>query len=308
MDHTAQLADEVRAGLTRDALKELSPKHLYDARGSELFDRITEQPEYYPTRAERSILERRAREIVAGMDELVELGSGTATKTRVLLATGTLRRYVPFDVDPWVVDLCRKELGELFPGLAIDGVVGDFMGGLDLIPPASGPRLIALLGGTIGNLKPAERATFLRAIRDRLGPGDRFLLGTDLVKDPAVLEAAYNDAAGVSAEFTLNVLRVLNRELGADFDPGAFEHVAFFDREESRIDIRIRARRPQHVRVPGAGIELDLAAGEDIRTEVSSKFTRDGLARELEEAGLMLERFYTDPDDLFGLSLSARAA
>jgi L-histidine N-alpha-methyltransferase len=308
MSTETHLADEVRAGLTRDGLKELSPKHLYDARGSELFDRITEQPEYYPTPAERSILERHAPGIVAGMDELVELGSGTATKTRVLLATGTLRRYVPFDVDPWVVDLCRSELGELFPDLSIDGVVGDFMTGLDLIPAARGPRLIALLGGTIGNLKPPERASFLRAIRDRLGPGDRFLLGTDLVKDRAVLEAAYNDAAGVSAEFTLNVLRVLNRELGADFDPDAFEHVAFFDPHESRIDIRVRSRRDQRVRVPGAGIELDLAAGEDIRTEVSSKFTRERLEGELAEAGLALDHFLTDPDRLFALSLVSRAA
>jgi L-histidine N-alpha-methyltransferase len=301
------LADEVREGLMRDGLKELSPKHLYDARGSALFDRITEQPEYYPTRAERAILERQAGDIAAGMDELAELGSGTATKTRVLLATGTLRRYIPFDVDPWVVDLCTNELGELFPALAIDGVVGDFMTDLDRIPAAAGPRIIALLGGTIGNLKPRERGPFLQSIRERLGPADRFLLGTDLVKDRAVLEAAYNDAAGVSDEFTLNVLHVLNRELGADFDPDAYEHVAFFDEEEERIDIRIRARRAQRVRIPGAGIEVELAAGEDIRTEVSSKFTRDGLERELDEAGLRLERFFTDPDELFALSLSGPA-
>jgi L-histidine N-alpha-methyltransferase len=302
------LAGDVRAGLTRDGLKEIPPKYLYDARGSALFDRITEQPEYYPTRAERAILERHAEEIVTGMHELVELGSGTAGKTRVLLATGQLRRYVPFDVDPWAVDRSRSELGDLFPELAIDGVVGDFTTDLERIPPPAGPRAVALLGGTIGNLEPPERASFLRSIRALLGPDDRFVLGTDLVKDTAVLEAAYNDAAGVSAEFTLNLLYVLNRELGADFDASAFEHVAFYDRDAERIDIRIRSRAAQRVRLPGAGVEIELAAGEDIRTEVSSKFTRERLERELGDAGLRLDDFLTDPDGLFGLSLSAPGA
>jgi L-histidine N-alpha-methyltransferase len=300
------LAADVRAGLTRDGLKELPPKYLYDARGSALFDRITEQPEYYPTRAERAILEGHAEEIVAGMDELVELGSGTATKTRVLLATGDLRRYVPFDVDPSVVGQSERELAR--PDLAVHGVVGDFVDDLDRIPPAGGPRLVALLGGTIGNFKPRERAAFLHSIHALLRPEDRFLLGTDLVKDKAVLEAAYNDAAGVSAEFTLNLLNVLNRELGADFDPTAFEHVAFFDRDEQRIDIRLRSLRAQRVRLPGAGIEVDLEAGEDIRSEVSSKFTRERLERELADAGLRLVRFLTDPGRRFGLSLVSRAA
>ena len=298
------LADDVRSGLTRDGLKELSPKYLYDARGSELFDRITEQPEYYPTRAERAILQAHARALVS--EELVELGSGVASKTRVLLQTGLVRRYRPFDVDPSVVELVERELSA--PGLEVRGVVGDFLNDLDRIPARSGPRTVALLGGTIGNLKPPERLGFLRSIRALLERDDRFLLGTDLVKDPAVLEAAYNDAAGVSAEFTLNVLRVLNRELDADFDPNAFEHVAFFDSQEERIDIRIRSLRDQRVRLPGAGIELELAAGEDIRTEVSSKFTRTRLERELGEAELRLERFLTDPDGLFGLSLVSRAA
>jgi L-histidine Nalpha-methyltransferase len=298
------LADDVRSGLTRTGLKELPPKYLYDARGSALFDRITEQPEYYPTRAERAILEARAREIVS--EELVELGSGVASKTRVLLATGIVRRYVPFDFDPSVVELVERELGS--PELEVRGVVGDFVNELERIPPASGRRTVALLGGTIGNLEPDERVAFLRQVRVLLGPGDRFLLGTDLVKDPAVLEAAYNDAAGVSADFTLNLLNVLNRELGADFDPGAFEHVAFFDPDEERIDIRIRSLRDQRVRLPGAGIEVELAAGEDIRTEVSSKFTRGRLERELAGAGLRLECFMTDPDRLFGLSLSGGGA
>lgn len=301
---TDELADDVRAGLARDGLRELAPKHLYDARGSELFDRITEQPEYYPTPAERAILEAHARELVS--EELVELGSGVASKTRVLLATGLVRRYVPFDIDPSVVELCERELSR--PGLEVRGVVGDFVCDLDRIPPPSGRRTVAFLGGTIGNLKPDARIAFLRSIHALLGPADRFLVGTDLVKDRAVLEAAYNDAAGVSAEFTLNVLTVLNRELGADFDLDAFEHVAFFDEREEHIDIRIRARRDQHVRIPGAGVELQLAAGDEIRTETSAKFTRERLERELAEAGLELERFFTDPDGLFGLSLVSRAA
>jgi L-histidine N-alpha-methyltransferase len=298
------LAEDVRAGLTRDGLKELPPKYLYDARGSELFDRISEQPEYYPTRAERAILEAHAREIVT--EELVELGSGVASKTRVLLATGLVRRYVPFDVDPSVVALVRRELST--PSLQVEGVVGDFMNELDRVPAARGPRTVALLGGTIGNLKPPERAAFLHSIHDLLGPEDRFLLGTDLVKDAAVLEAAYNDAAGVSAEFTLNLLHVLNRELEADFDPAAFEHLAFYDPDEERIDIRIRSLHDQRVRLPGADLELELGAGEEIRTEVSSKFTRERLEGELGDAGLRLDRFLTDPDRLFGLSLVSRAA
>jgi L-histidine N-alpha-methyltransferase len=302
------MAEDVREGLTRDGLKELSPKYLYDARGSDLFDQITEQPEYYPTRCERAILNRHAPAIVAGTSELVELGSGTASKTRALLyamaGTGALSRYVPFDVDPWVLERSAEELTAQFPGLDVQPVVGDFLAHLDQVPDG-GPRVVALLGGTIGNLMPEERAPFLRAVRELLGPDDRFLLGTDLVKDVAVLEAAYNDAAGISAAFNRNLLNVLNRELGADFDLDGFEHVAFFDRERSWIDIRLRARRAQQVRIPGAGIEIELDAGEDIRTEISSKFTLEALARELADAGMAIDHFFTDPEGLFGLSLSA---
>jgi L-histidine N-alpha-methyltransferase len=302
------MAEDVREGLGRDGLKELSPKYLYDARGSDLFDQITDQPEYYPTRCERTILNRHAPAIVEGMGELVELGSGTASKTRALLyamaGTGSLRRYVPFDVDPWVLERSAEELTAQFPGLEVHPVVGDFLVHLGQVPDG-GPRLVALLGGTIGNLKPHERAPLLGSARELLGPEDRFLLGTDLVKDVAVLEAAYNDAAGVSSAFNRNLLTVLNRELGADFDLDAFEHVAFFDREESWIDIRLRARRAQRVSIPGAGIEIELAEGEDIRTEVSSKFTLEALARELGDAGLAIEQFFTDPEGLFGVSLAA---
>jgi L-histidine N-alpha-methyltransferase len=301
------LADDVRAGLTRPGLKELAPKYFYDARGSELFDRITSQPEYYPTRCERAILNRHAPLMVKGAHELVELGSGTASKTRALLyamaGAGRLRRYVPFDVDPTVVERCAQELAELYPGLVVHGVVGDFQADLGRVPGGD-RRLVALLGGTVGNLYPDERARFLRAVRDLLGPGDRFVLGTDLVKDVAVLEAAYNDAAGVTAEFNLNVLHVLNRELGADFDTRAFEHLARFDRDESWIEMRLRARGAQRVSIPGAGLELELADGEEIRTEISSKFTLQALHRELAGAGMAIEHFFTDPDGLFGVSVA----
>jgi L-histidine N-alpha-methyltransferase len=303
----ASLADDVRRGLTQPGLKELSPKYNYDSRGSELFDRITRLPEYYPTRCERAILNRHAPAIVGGAEELVELGSGTASKTRALLyamaGTGSLRRYVPFDVDASVVERSAVELAELYPGLEVHGVVGDFESELDEIPPGE-RRLVALLGGTIGNFRPDERAAFLRRVRGLLGPDDRFVLGTDLVKDVAVLEAAYNDSAGVTAEFNRNLLRVLNRELGADFDVDAYEHVAFFDPEASWIDTRLRARGAQRVTIPGAGLDVELADGEEIRTEISSKFTLQALHRELAAADMAIEAFFTDPDGLFGLSVA----
>jgi L-histidine N-alpha-methyltransferase len=306
------LADDVRHGLGRPpGERELLPKHLYDERGSELFDRITRLPEYYPTRCERAILNRQAPALVesTGARELVELGSGTASKTRALLyamaGAGALDRYVPFDVDPSVVSDCAHELTDLYPGLAVHGVVGDFGRDLSSVPDGE-RRLIAFLGSTIGNLMPDARAAFLDEVRTLMGPTDRFLLGTDLLKDARVLEAAYNDSAGVTAAFNLNVLRVINRELGADFDFDSFEHVAAFDRDRSWIDLRLRARSEQQVRVPGAGgLDLTIGAGESIRTEVSTKFTLDVLARELTAARMELEAFFTDPAGMFGLSLAA---
>ncbi|MGI9082241.1 MAG: L-histidine N(alpha)-methyltransferase [Thermoleophilaceae bacterium] len=300
------LAAAVREGLTRD-LKELPPKYLYDARGSALFDRITTLPEYYPSRAEREILNRRAPEIVVESDarELIELGSGTASKTRALLyamaGAGSLDRYVPFDVDRSVVERCAAELLELYPGLAVHGVVGDFERHLEHIP-AGDRRLFAFLGGTIGNLYPPQRAAFLRRVRRLMGPTDTLLIGTDLVKDRNVLEAAYNDSEGVTAEFNRNVLRVVNDTLDADFEPEAFEHVAFFDEANSWIEMRLRARGAQTVRVNGAQLEVSFSDGEEIRTEISAKFTRDGVERELEAAGMGLDGFYTDDDGLFGLA------
>lgn len=313
--HERGLAEDVLDGLTRP-FKELPPKHLYDARGSELFDRITELPEYYPTRAERAILEAEAEAIVAatGASELVELGSGTATKTRVLLdamaAAGQLQRYVPFDVDESVVQASAEQLVDEYPGLRVHGVIGDFERHLDRIPPAvaGAPRVLALLGGTIGNFPPGSRRRLLRQIGALLGPADRLLLGTDLVKDPTVLEAAYDDAAGVTAEFNRNVLHVLNRELAADFPPDAFEHVAFFDRRNEWIEMRLRAQRACDVRIDALGLRIALAAGEEIRTEISAKFTLERLAEDFAAAGLELAGWHTDAERRFALSLAAPRA
>ncbi|HEX8744939.1 MAG TPA: L-histidine N(alpha)-methyltransferase [Thermoleophilaceae bacterium] len=297
------LAAEVREGLTRP-LRELPPKLFYDERGSELFDRITELPEYYPTRCEREILECEAHAIVRGVDELVELGSGSATKTRVLLATGAIARYVPVDVSPTVVERCAEELCAIHPELEVRGLIGDFHRDLGHLP-AGGRRLFAFLGGTIGNLHPDERARFLAMLRELMGPGDRLLLGTDLVKDVAVLEAAYDDSQGVTAEFNRNCLRVLNRELDADFEPERFEHVAFFDPVASWIEMRLRSLGVQSVRIEAADLDLELADGEPIRTEISTKFTPERVERELCAAGLALEELWTDSGGRFALSLSS---
>ena len=302
------LVEDVRHGLTR-SFKELPPKYFYDERGSELFDRITTLPEYYPTRCERQILNRHAPRIVRATDaeELVELGSGTASKTRALLYAmaghGSLRRYVPFDFDPTVVEACALELTELYPGLDVHGVVGDFGRDLDRIPDGN-RRLFAFLGGTIGNLAPDERAEFLSGLREQMGLEDRLVIGTDLVKDRYVLEAAYNDSAGVTAEFNRNVLRVINEGLDADFNPEAFEHVAFFDEANSWIEMRLRANGAQRVRIDGADLEVTFADGEEIRTEISAKFTREAVDRELRAAGLRLDEFFTDGSKLFGLAFA----
>jgi L-histidine Nalpha-methyltransferase len=305
------LANDVLDGLTKP-FKELSPKHLYDARGSELFERICELPEYYPTRAERTILEQSSAEIaeLTGAVELVELGSGTAAKTRVLLdalaQAGTLVRYVPVDVTESMVRECAAALTEEYPGLRVHGVIGDFERHLEHIPPAEGPRIVAFLGGTIGNFPPGSRRRFLREIARLLGPEDYLLMGTDLVKDPSVLEAAYDDSAGVTAEFNLNVLRVLNRELDADFDPDDFEHVALFDRKHEWIEMRLRARREHSTHVRGLDLHVHFDAGEELRTEISAKFTPERLEGDLAAAGLELASWMTDPDALFALTLSRK--
>jgi L-histidine N-alpha-methyltransferase len=306
------LAEDVLDGLTRP-FKELPPKHFYDARGAELFDRICDLPEYYPTRAERAILQASAEEIaeLTGAVELVELGSGTAAKTRVLLdamhTAGTLRRYIPIDVTESMVRDCAEELTREYPGLQVHGVIGDFERHLSLVPEPQGPRIVAFLGGTIGNFPPGSRRRFLRQIAGLLGPEDHLLMGTDLVKDSRVLEAAYDDAQGVTAEFNRNVLRVLNRELRADFDPEGFDHVALFDPEHEWIEMRLRARREHTVLVRDLDLHVHFDEGEELRTEISAKFTPERLERDLAAAGLSLIRLLTDPEDLFALSLSSRS-
>jgi L-histidine N-alpha-methyltransferase len=306
------LAYDVLDGLTRP-FKELPAKHFYDTEGSLLFDRICGLPEYYPTRAERAILVARAADIVerTSAAELVELGSGMPDKSRLLLDAmrdaGTLDRYVPFDVSEHVVGLAAERLVDDYPGLRVHGVVGDFERHLGAIPVADdGPRIVAFLGGTIGNFLPGSRRKFLRSLAQTMRPGDRLLLGTDLVKDAAVLEAAYNDSEGVTAAFNRNVLAVINRELGADFDLAAFEHVAFFDRQQEWIEMRLRALSPQEVTIAALGMTVHFGHREELRTEISAKFTRERLAEDLRAAGLRLDEIYTDPDELFALSLARR--
>jgi L-histidine N-alpha-methyltransferase len=312
-DRGATLADDARHGLTRP-LKQLPPKHLYDMRGAALFDRICELPEYYPTRTERAILERIADELIAatGAGELVELGSGSAAKTRLLLdamaAAGTLQRFVAVDVTEQVVRVGAAELTREYPGLHVHGLIGDFERHLDRLPAPRAPRLVAFLGGTIGNFDASGRRRFLRTIAGLMSDEDHLLLGTDLVKDRATLEAAYDDAEGVTAEFNRNVLHVLNRELGANFDPSAFHHVASFDAENEWIEMRLRAREAQEVALPGIGLTVRFAEGEEMRTEISAKFTRERVAAELTAAGLALRGWHTDENEWFALSLATRAA
>ena len=307
----AQMATDVRAGLTATP-KTLPPKYFYDARGSELFDEITRLPEYYPTRSERTILEAHVDAItrLTSAETLVELGSGTSEKTRLLLhaltRAGTLQRFVPFDVDPVVLEEASAAVAEEFPAITVDPVVGDFERHLGELPRHP-RRLLAFLGSTIGNLDPGQRATFLSDVRRTLHEGDAFLLGTDLVKDPARLVAAYDDAQGVTAEFDKNVLAVLNRELGADFKTDAFEHRAVWDAEREWIEMRLESTEAQRVRVAALDLEVSFAAGEQMRTEISAKFRREGVAAELAAAGLALTRWWTDPAGDFALSLSVPA-
>ena len=304
------LAEDARLGLTTIP-KDIPPKWFYDDRGSALFDEITRLPEYYPTRRERTILETRASEIaaLADADMLVELGSGTSEKTRVLLdalfAAGRLQRFVPFDVSEQTLHEAAHAIEREYPGVSVEPVVGDFTLDLDAIPRGK-RRLVAFLGGTIGNLLPASRGRFLTEIASMLGPEDHFLLGTDLVKDKVRLVAAYDDAQGVTAEFNKNVLRVMNRELDADFDVEAFEHVAVFDDEREWIEMRLRSTCAQRVRLRAIGLDVHFTAGEEMRTEVSAKFTPTRVEGELGRAGLDLVEWWTDPDGDFALSLARK--
>ena len=301
------LRRDVLAGLTRSP-KRLPPKWFYDDRGSELFEQITRLPEYYPTRAEGAILRTRAGEIAAASraHTLVELGSGSAEKTVLLLDAlrdaGTLRRYVPVDVSEAALLAAARRLRAAYPGLTVLAVVSDFEEHLGL-PPAEGPRLVAFLGSTIGNVEPAARGEFLASLRAGLDSGDSLLLGTDLVKDPATLVAAYDDSAGVTAEFNKNVLAVINRELDATFDLDAFEHVAVWDSVSEWIEMRLRSLTGQTVKLGALGMDVTFAGGEEMRTEVSAKFRREGVERELADAGLDLTRWWTDGDVALSLSV-----
>jgi L-histidine N-alpha-methyltransferase len=309
--YARSLARDVRQGLT-SIPKMLPPKYFYDARGSELFEQITRLPEYYPTRTERSILQAHAAEIaeLTGAQTLNELGSGTSEKTRLLLDAlqrgGTLRRFMPFDVDAAVLNQASEAVAADYPSLDIHAVVGDFEQHLALLPRHP-RRLVAFLGSTIGNLEPPARARFLDAVHSTLNPGDAFLLGADLVKDPGRLLAAYDDAAGVTAEFNRNVLAVLNRELDADFHLAAFEHVALWDAEHEWMEMRLRSTRAQSVRIARLEMDVAFSDGEEMRTEISTKFRRETLLAELDRASLPVQRWWTDPAGDFALSLSVLA-
>lgn len=304
------MAADVRMGFSKE-LKELPPKYFYDARGSRLFEEITRLPEYYLTRTECALLRRWAPELVAAIRPaaLVEFGSGNADKARILLdamhAAGYLRGYAPIDVSESAVREGVEPLGDVYEGLEVIGVIGDFKHPIPL-PFADEPRLVAFLGSTIGNLEAAEAGDFLSGVAAELGPEDGFLIGFDLVKDVVRLEAAYNDAAGVTAEFNKNVLRVLNRELRADFDLTAFRHRAIYDPEEARIEMYLVSERRQEVRLDALDLTVTFEKGEPIRTELSHKYTRQSALEPMTAAGLRLERWETDAEELFALALARR--
>lgn len=306
------LADTWRRARTDAARRSLAdsppwiePLWFYDEKGSSLFDDITRLPEYYPTRAERALLERHAAELVAGgIDTLVELGSGTSDKTVTLLdamdGAGSLRAYVPFDVSEETLRDAADRVVARYPGLHVHGVVGDFHAHLGCVP-RGGRRLVAFLGSTIGNLAPAQRRRFFADLDVTLDSRDRFLLGIDLVKDVDTLIAAYDDAAGVTAAFNRNALRVLNRTIGSDFDPEGFDHVAVWNDSEQWIEMRLRAGVDQAVHVPGLAEPLHFAVGDELRTEISAKFTVEAMTRELWDAGFVVEDAFVASGDQFAL-------
>jgi L-histidine N-alpha-methyltransferase len=310
-DLTAALRADARTGLTASP-KVLPPKWFYDEEGCRLFDEITRLPEYYPTRAEWVILAERAGDIAAATsaDTLIELGSGTSEKTRLLLdalsAHRTLRRFVPFDVSEPTLRDAAAAIELEYPGVDVHAVVGDFERHLARLP-TGGTRLVAFLGSTIGNLDPPGRARFYRGIAAGLGRDDALLLGTDLVKETRRLEAAYDDAAGVTAAFNRNVLSVLNRELGADFVPERFAHVAQWNPAEEWIEMRLRSEGAHAVHVGELDLDVEFADGEEMRTEISAKFRRERVEAELAAAGLALTAWWTDPGGDFALSLSRPA-
>ncbi|MEU0027401.1 L-histidine N(alpha)-methyltransferase [Streptomyces sp. NPDC006335] len=309
----------LRAELRRDVLrglgspqKWLPPKWLYDATGSKLFEQITALPDYYPFPAERALLESCADAIAeaSGARTLIELGSGASEKSRLLLDALRARQlgtaYVPVDVSASALSQATDSLRAEYPGLTVAPVVADFTADLEL-PPVEGPRLVAFLGGTFGNLLSAERSVFLRTLRSQLAPGDRMLLGCDLVKDPAVIRAAYDDPTGVTSAFSKNALTVLNREFDGDFDLAAFDHTVLWDSHNQWIEMRLRSRHRQTVTLRGLGLAVTFAAGEDLRTEISAKFEPDRLADEVRAAGLEISRLWTEPTHHYGLALISPA-
>jgi L-histidine N-alpha-methyltransferase len=308
----ATLAADVRAGLSGRP-KTLPPKYFYDAVGSELFDQITRLDEYYPTRTERAILRAHAADVAAltRAETLVEIGSGTSEKTRLLMRAlqegGTLQRFVAFDVDPGVLDEAGRAIAAEFRPIEVETIVGDFERHLALLPRYPN-RLVAFLGSTIGNLEPAGRVALLQAVRATMGPDDAFLLGTDLVKPVSRLISAYDDAAGVTAAFNQNVLAVINRELDADFDLATFDHVAVWDATNEWIEMRLRSRIAQTVTVRAIDLQISFDPGEEVRTEISAKFRRAKVVAELGRAGLTMQRWWTDPAQDFALSLSVGTA
>jgi len=306
------MAEDVRRGLTATP-KRLQPKYLYDERGSDLFEQITELPEYYPMREEGSLLNLISPGLIASMapGEIVELGSGSSTKTRALLdagrANGCLRRYVAFDVSESIVRLAIAELLQRYNGLDVYGIVGDFHRHLDKIPGHTGRRLVLFLGGTLGNLYREERIDLLRQIGALLAPDDRLLVGFDLVKDIPLIEAAYNDAQGVTADFNRNMLNVINNGLDGDFDPEAFEHYAYFNTQESRIEMHLRPKSKQVAHLKKLGLTVEIEPPETLWTESSHKFTPDSVREMLTASGLSLREWYAAPKDMFALALAGPA-
>jgi L-histidine Nalpha-methyltransferase len=307
-DLRAALERDVRAGLGSSP-KTIPPTWFYDEDGSRLFDEITRLPEYYPTRAERALLERHAAEVsaLAGADTLVELGAGSCDKTRLLLgalaARGPLRLYVPFDVSDGYLRDSAAQVAAEYPDLRVRAVVGDFNRHLGYIP-TTGRRLVAFLGGTIGNLTPSQRARFFFDLNATMASPDHLLVGTDLVKDEARIVAAYDDSAGVTAQFNRNVLRVVNRSLGANFAPWRFEHVARWDAAAQWIEMRLRSTCHQRVTIDALDMDVEFTAGEELLTEISAKFTPEGIASELDLAGFVVDRQWGAAEGEFLLTLA----
>ncbi len=306
------MAEDVKRGLTSQP-KSLPPKYLYDDLGSELFERITELPEYYPMREEGALLHAIAPQLMESLapQQIVELGSGSSTKTRELLDAGsktqTVRSYIPFDVSESIILEAAEALRVRYPALDLHGIVGDFQRHLDKIPASPGRRLVLFLGSTIGNLLPDDRVELLTQIRDLLGPDDALLLGTDLVKDTSIILPAYNDSQGVTAAFNRNMLRVLNNGLDGDFDPDAFEHAAIWNPEFARIEMHLRPRSTQIAMLRAIDLKVEVTPDETIWTESSHKFTRETVAEMLDTAGLRLREWHAAPRDMFGISVSSPA-